>query len=61
MNSTPQLVTSGSDATRQCCHCGQELGEEQWAVYDARRVLWACSAGCRGQYHATQTQEPDQA
>jgi hypothetical protein len=60
MNSTPIVVTSGSVAF-QCCDCGQVLGEEQFAVYDGRRVLWACSAACRAHYHATQTQELGQA
>jgi hypothetical protein len=60
MNSTPMVVTVGRSVAFQCCDCGQVLGEEQFAVYHGRRVLWACSAGCRAHYHATQTQEPGQ-
>ena len=61
MTRTPIVVTSGNGKGFQCCACGQTLGEEQFAVYDGRRVLWACSAACRAHYHATQTQEPAQA
>ena len=58
MTSTPMIVTSGNDATRQCCHCGRVLGEEQWAVYKGRVVLWACSSDCRTNYHTTVAEEP---
>jgi hypothetical protein len=61
MTSTGIIVTAGSETLLKCCACGEALGEEQFAVYHGRRVLWACSAACREHYHATQTQEPGEA
>jgi hypothetical protein len=55
------VVIARNNETVGCCHCGEVLGEEQFAVYIGRRVLWACSAACRAQYHTTQTQEPAEA
>src|SRR5262245_5540739 len=58
MKRSPEIVMSGTGTNRQCCHCGRDLGEEQWAVYKDGAVLWACTSACRGNYHNTVGDSP---